>query len=71
MVPTREPVVKALFAQHGFLPEPDPAREFVTYPELAVLDELGRDLPSRLQDRGFRKYIQELRIPSWREASVS
>ena len=40
-------------------------------PELAVLDEVGRDLPSLLQDRGFRAYARELEIPEWPEDRVS
>jgi indoleamine 2,3-dioxygenase len=30
-----------------------------------MLDEIGRDLPSLLEDPGFRPYAQELRLPSW------
>jgi indoleamine 2,3-dioxygenase len=32
-----------------------------------VLDEVGRDLPSMLHDRGFRSYARTLKIPLWPE----
>jgi indoleamine 2,3-dioxygenase len=37
----------------------------VQHPELAMLDELGRDLPSLLHDPGFRHYARRLAIPDW------
>ncbi len=49
----------------GFLPVTDPAARFPAGSELARLDELGRDLPSLLQDRGFRDYARSLPIPHW------
>ena len=51
--------------QRGFLPEADPARSFPHGSELAVLDEIGRDLPSLLQDGRFRDDARRLKIPSW------
>jgi indoleamine 2,3-dioxygenase len=56
-----------IFTGHGFLPERDPLRSFPAESELAVLDEIGRDLPSLLEDSSFRQYARELRIPEWRE----
>jgi indoleamine 2,3-dioxygenase len=53
------------FKRHGFLPAHPPAISFRRYPERASLVELGRDLPSLLQDRGFRAYAQRLDIPPW------
>lgn len=53
------------FREFGFLPAHVPATRFLRFPELAVLDELGHDLPSLLHDRGFRKYAAQLRLPSW------
>jgi indoleamine 2,3-dioxygenase len=53
------------FATRGFLPPSDPATHFPSGSELAVLDEIGRDLPSLLQDPGFRRYAAGLRIPPW------
>jgi indoleamine 2,3-dioxygenase len=47
----------------GFLPWPDPLRRFAPDSPLAVLDELGRDLPSLLEDPGFRDYARGLELP--------
>lgn len=55
----------AHFTRHGFLPPHDPARSFIHYTQLALLDDLGRDLPSLLHDPGFRKYAAALDIPPW------
>jgi len=55
----------ATFKQFGFLPSHPPATSFRRHPELAALDELGRELPSLLHDRGFRKYVERLDIPPW------
>ena len=49
----------------GFLPESDPLTAFPSDSEFAVLDEIGRDLPSLLHDRGFRQYARILKIPLW------
>jgi indoleamine 2,3-dioxygenase len=32
---------------------------------MAVLDEIGRDLPSLLINGGFREYARDLKIPAW------
>src|SRR5262249_13053243 len=56
-------MIPAPFTRHGFLPEVDPLREFPRDSELSVLDELGRDLPSLLQDKSFRVWARGLRIP--------
>jgi indoleamine 2,3-dioxygenase len=53
--------------RRGFLPESDPLARFPSGSEFAVLDEIGRDLPSLLHDRGFRSYARTLRIPLWPE----
>jgi indoleamine 2,3-dioxygenase len=53
-----------LFARRGFLPAHDPLRAFPAGSDFAVLDEIGRDLPSLLYDPGFRGYARELAIPS-------
>jgi indoleamine 2,3-dioxygenase len=55
------------FAQRGFLPEHDPLRAFPGGSPLALLDELGRDLPSLLHDPGFRARARGLEIPPWVE----
>lgn len=58
------------FTQRGFLPAADPRARFAVDSSLAVLDELGRDLPSLLEDPGFRTFAKELVIPSWPESKV-
>jgi indoleamine 2,3-dioxygenase len=55
--------MEASYVRRGFLPEPDPLTRFDRGSELAPLDELGRDLPSLLQDAGFRRFARGLRIP--------
>lgn len=54
-----------------FLPHPDPLKGFPGASPVARLDELGRDLPSILEDRGARAYLRSLEIPSWPGDSVS
>src|SRR5438045_47161 len=53
------------FTEHGFLPDRDPLRLFPHDSPLAVLDEIGRDLPSLLHDSGFRERVRRLTIPPW------
>jgi indoleamine 2,3-dioxygenase len=55
------------FIERGFLPERDPLREFPRGSPLAVLDEIGHDLPSLLHDEGFRERARKLTIPPWTE----
>jgi indoleamine 2,3-dioxygenase len=57
--------VTPAFLERGFLPQQDPVRTFPHGSELAVLDELGHDLPSVLEDGGFREYARRLQIPPW------
>lgn len=56
--------MEMLYKTCGFLPQRDPAQRF-SRPELSVLDTLGHDLPSLLEDPGFRKYARALKIPAW------
>src|SRR5579885_3258062 len=65
-----QPSIGAGLRKRGFLPDPDPLTAFPSDSELSVLDEIGRDLPSLLHDRGFRRYAQSLRIPPWPHAQV-
>jgi indoleamine 2,3-dioxygenase len=58
---------KPRYARRGFLPEPDPLAAFPHDSPHAVLDGIGRDLPSLLLDKGFRTFARELDIPEWRE----
>lgn len=53
------------FFDRGFLPADDPAPAFPAGSSLAVLDDLGHDLPSLLEDAHFREYARELAIPEW------
>lgn len=56
---------------HGFLPATDPATRFERFPQLAPLDELGRDLPSLLIDADARQYLRRQQIPAWPAADVT
>ena len=56
-------MIEPSFTHRGFLPEEDPLVEFPPGSELAVLDRLGRDLPSLLQDKSFRAWARGIRIP--------
>lgn len=58
-------------SQHGFLPSTDPLRAFPAGSPLAVLDELGRDLPSLLEDKNARTYLRHINIPSWPTDSIA
>jgi len=59
------------FVHAGFLPAHSPATRFRRHPELAVLDELGHDLPSLLHDPGFRRRARGLDIPHWPGESIN
>jgi indoleamine 2,3-dioxygenase len=58
-------IIERRFCERGFLPERDPLRAFPQDSPFAMLDELGQDLPSLLEDPGFRKYARSLRLPEW------
>ncbi|WP_250658793.1 indoleamine 2,3-dioxygenase [Alkalimarinus coralli] len=53
------------FENRGFLPASDPLTHFSPESEFSVLDDIGRDLPSRLLESDFRRYAQSLTIPQW------
>jgi indoleamine 2,3-dioxygenase len=53
------------YSFHGFLPEHDPLGAFPSSSPYKLLDDIGRDLPSLLQDSRFRNYARALTIPSW------
>jgi indoleamine 2,3-dioxygenase len=59
------------FTLRGFLPAEDPLSTFGANSPLAPLDILGHDLPSLLQDRGFRANARALEIPSLPPEPVS
>src|ERR1700722_19058214 len=67
---SQPPAIALPFRTRGFLPETDPLTAFPTDSEFAMLDELGRHLPSLLYDRGFRQYAKTLKIPVWRDDRV-
>ena len=67
---TGRPFIEAKFRSRGFLPEHDPLTRFPDDSEFSALDEIGRDLPSLLQDGGFRRYARSLEIPLWPEGRV-
>src|SRR5580704_13333955 len=69
--PARGPFIDARQRSRGFLPEHDPLIGFPSNSEFAGLDEVGRDLPSLLQDPGFRVYARSLDIPLWPEDRVA
>jgi indoleamine 2,3-dioxygenase len=54
-----------VFRARGFLPVTDPLKAFPPDSQFAVLDEVGRDLPSLLEDGNFRSWAAGLRIPEW------
>ncbi len=56
-----------VYAARGFLPEADPLTAFPHGSPYALLDEIGRDLPSLLHDAGFRDYARGMRIPLWED----
>jgi indoleamine 2,3-dioxygenase len=62
--------MNAAFTRGGFLPEPDPVNQFPSGSEFASLDDLGRDLPSLLQDSGFRALARNLILPAWPHGPV-
>ncbi len=55
----------AAFTRHGFLPHPDPLRNFPAGSDLTRLDDLGRDLPSLLEDASARRYLSTFNVPPW------
>ena len=60
--------VHPVFALRGFLPAQDPVQSFSSRSGLSILDEVGRNLPARLEDPEFRRCMRELLIPEWPEA---
>jgi indoleamine 2,3-dioxygenase len=62
--------IEVKFRSRGFLPEHDPLTRFPYNSGFSALDEIGRDLPSLLQDHSFRRYARSLEIPLWSEGRV-
>src|SRR5260370_35357833 len=59
--------IDATFRTRAFLPKEDPLTGFPSNSRFAMLDEIGRDLPSLLHDPKFRSYARTLKIPLWPE----
>jgi indoleamine 2,3-dioxygenase len=55
----------SIFRERGFLPRADPLKAFPPDSPFAALDEIGRDLPSLLEDGGFRPFAERVPIPVW------
>lgn len=53
------------YATRGFLPDQDPLASFPPGSPYAVLDEIGRDLPSLLYQDDFRSLSRQFVIPAW------
>ena len=70
-VPLQRPFITKEFRVRGFLPKQDPLIAFPSNSEFSALDEVGRNLPSLLQDHGFRAYARSLTIPLWPAERVS
>jgi indoleamine 2,3-dioxygenase len=68
--PARGQSITPSLRSRVFLPEHDPLIGFTSDSEFAGLDDIGRDLPSLLQDPGFRVYARSLDIPLWPENRV-
>lgn len=51
--------------ENGFLPKTDPLTHFPTGSPFEILDTVGHDLPSLLQDKEFRVYAKNLNVPSF------
>src|SRR6266851_3871751 len=69
--PVHGQFISAMMRSRGFLPGRDPLIAFPSNSEFAELDEIGRDLPSLLQDPAFRAYARSLDIPLWPENRVA
>jgi indoleamine 2,3-dioxygenase len=53
------------FRKRGFLPADDPLTRFPSGSPGAVLDDLGAELPARLEDSGFRSWLRAQRVPEY------
>ena len=66
-----ELTVDSAFFARGFLPATDPLPAFPPESEFSMLDELGRNLPSLLEDPDFRPQVRQLNIPVWSQPATS
>jgi len=58
-------IIKPGYSLRGFLPVSDPLCAFPTDSPYAFLDQVGRDLPSLLLDKGCRRYLKNIEFPPW------
>ena len=56
-----------IYRHRGFLPALDPLRGFTNGSPYVILDEIGRELPARLEDPEFRAWAEGLSIPKWHQ----
>lgn len=62
-------ILASCYGIRGFLPEQDPLSSFPADSPYKLLDDIGKDLPSLLQDSHFRSYARTLNIPSWQDGA--
>jgi indoleamine 2,3-dioxygenase len=62
-------ILAPCYGIRGFLPEQDPLSSFPADSPYKLLDDIGKDLPSLLQDSHFRSYARTLNIPSWQDGA--
>ena len=60
-------MLKPTYARRGFLPDADPLAAFPSGSPYAALDEIGRDLPSLLYDKGFRDVCARPGYSEWED----
>ena len=58
-------LLKPGYSLRGFLPDSDPLRAFPADSPYTLLDQVGRDLPSLLLDKGCRSYLKNIEFPPW------
>lgn len=62
-------ILAPCYGIRGFLPEQDPLCSFPGDSPYRLLDDIGKDLPSLLNDSHFRSYARTLNIPSWQDGA--
>lgn len=62
-------ILAPCYGIRGFLPEQDPLSSFPGDSPYRLLDDIGKDLPSLLNDSHFRSYARTLNIPSWQDGA--
>lgn len=62
-------ILASCYGIRGFLPEQDPLSSFPGDSPYRLLDDIGKELPSLLNDSHFRSYARTLNIPSWQDGA--